>query len=240
MRLLFYSIAILSLLSFTNVQAGTSSSLFEDFLQQQPQAEDELASTEWKKFKYFEDQLNQSSISQKEKEARLTGYAKDSIQILKVKLIAIQVLDQKDLLHRDIQENLDYYSSLLERLRESAIPPSEYLFLEEKLAYLNQAGLQRKLRWSTGMNIGFVALLLIMTISLVYIKKRPDKKDNAVLSKQETLVRNLILQGKSNKEIANELFVSLSTVKSHITSIYAKLNVSDRRELLQNSTGTST
>jgi len=43
----------------------------------------------------------------------------------------------------------------------------------------------------------------------------------------------LILQGKSNKEIANELFISLSTVKTHITNIYNKLKVSSRQELLR-------
>ncbi|WP_099546353.1 response regulator transcription factor [Maribacter sp. 4G9] len=53
------------------------------------------------------------------------------------------------------------------------------------------------------------------------------------LSKQERNIRYLILEGKSNKEIANELFISLSTVKSHISNIYSKLRVSDRRELLQ-------
>ena len=222
------------------MQSGTPNFLLEDFLQEQNQVHDDLSTKEWKKFKYFESQLNQSSISQREKEARLTGYAKDSIQILKVKLIAIQVLDEKNLLHRDIEENWDYYSSLLETLRESEIPPTEYLFLEEKMAYLSQPLLKRKLSWSTWLNIGFIALVLILTMSLVYLKRKPRKTEIPTLSKQETLVRNLILQGKSNKEIANELYVSLSTVKSHITSIYSKLNVSGRREQLQNSTGTST
>ena len=108
------------------------------------------------------------------------------------------------------------------------------------MAYLNQPLLKRKLGWSTGLNIGFIAVILGLTVSLIYLKKRPQKLQSAALSKQEMLVRNLILQGKSNKEIASELYVSLSTVKSHITSIYSKLNVSGRGELLQNSTGTST
>ena len=214
--------------------------MFEDFLEQQNQVDDELTSQEWKKFKYFENQLNNSSISQAEKEARLTGYAKDSIQILKVKLVAMQVLDERNLLHRDIEENRDYYTTLLDKLRQSEIPPVDYQFLEEKMAYLNQSLLSRKLGWSTGLNIGLMFVVLVLTVSLIYLKRKPRRSENVALSKQETLVRNLILQGKSNKEIANELYVSLSTVKSHITSIYSKLNVSGRRELLQNSTGTST
>jgi ATP/maltotriose-dependent transcriptional regulator MalT len=55
----------------------------------------------------------------------------------------------------------------------------------------------------------------------------------ATLSKQEKKVLELILEDKSNKEIANEMFVSLSTVKSHINNLYKKLNVSSREEVKQ-------
>ncbi len=53
------------------------------------------------------------------------------------------------------------------------------------------------------------------------------------LSKQERKVLDLILEDKSNKEIASEMFVSLSTVKSHINNLYKKLNVSSRDEVKQ-------
>ncbi|NAY92337.1 hypothetical protein GTQ34_10435 [Muricauda sp. JGD-17] len=223
-----------------SLHAGERSFSFEDFLAQENYVDDELTSQEWKKFKYFEDQLESSPLSKEEKESRLTGYAKDSIQILKVKLVAIKVLNERNLLHRDIVENKNYYLELLKKFKESDIPLAEYLFLEEKIAYLDQGALKRKLNWSTGLNIGLIFLVLLLTV-LAFRFWRGQRKPHLVeLSKQETLVRNLILQGKSNKEIANELFISLSTVKSHITNIYAKLQVSGRRELLQNGTGTST
>ena len=41
-----------------------------------------------------------------------------------------------------------------------------------------------------------------------------------------------ILDGKTNQEIADELFISLSTVKIHIYNIYKKFNVKKRRELV--------
>ena len=37
--------------------------------------------------------------------------------------------------------------------------------------------------------------------------------------------------GRSNKEVANELFVSLRTVESNLTRIYRKLGVRSRAEL---------
>ena len=212
----------------------------EGFTALQDSIHAELGSKEWKKFKYFEEQLQSAALSQKEKEYQLTGYARDSLQILQVKLAAIKVLEEKKLLNRDIAENPSYYMDLLEEFRESDIPSSEYLFLEEKLAYLNQEALNQQLQQSRWLNFGLVVLVLILAFLIVYQVRKQRKPILPELSKQETLVRNLILEGKSNKEIANELFISLSTVKSHITNIYGKLNVGNRRELFENSTGAST
>ncbi|THV59370.1 response regulator transcription factor [Flagellimonas alvinocaridis] len=88
--------------------------------------------------------------------------------------------------------------------------------------------------------MGLALLVLFLGLAMWFQYSKRKKGATPQLSKQETLVHGLIVQGKSNKEIANELFISLSTVKSHITSIYGKLNVTGRQELLKNSTGTST
>ena len=48
------------------------------------------------------------------------------------------------------------------------------------------------------------------------------------LSARELEVLKLIVEGRSNPEIAAELYMSLSTVKTHIRSIMNKLAVSDR------------
>jgi len=42
----------------------------------------------------------------------------------------------------------------------------------------------------------------------------------------------LLRQGKSNKEIAQECSVSVSTVKSHVNSIYSKLDIRSRKEVM--------
>jgi DNA-binding CsgD family transcriptional regulator len=52
----------------------------------------------------------------------------------------------------------------------------------------------------------------------------------AVLTSKEMLVLRLLSESKTNKEIAAELFVELSTVKTHLNNIYSKLSVSNRKE----------
>lgn len=48
------------------------------------------------------------------------------------------------------------------------------------------------------------------------------------LSKRETEVLQLLAKGKTYKEIAETLFVHPETIKSHLKSIYAKLNVHNK------------
>lgn len=50
------------------------------------------------------------------------------------------------------------------------------------------------------------------------------------LSQHEYRVLRLLVAGLSNPEIANELVVSVNTVKTHVKNIYGKLNVSSRKE----------
>ncbi|WP_440905888.1 response regulator transcription factor [Catenovulum sp. SX2] len=52
------------------------------------------------------------------------------------------------------------------------------------------------------------------------------------LSKRELAVFNLIAQGKPNKEVADELFISERTVKFHCANIYKKLQIKNKMELV--------
>jgi LuxR family maltose regulon positive regulatory protein len=49
------------------------------------------------------------------------------------------------------------------------------------------------------------------------------------LSQQERRVLRLLAAGRSNPEIAQELIVSVNTVKTQVQSIFRKLNVSSRK-----------
>lgn len=53
------------------------------------------------------------------------------------------------------------------------------------------------------------------------------------LSKREYEVLQLMAQGLSNQEIADQLFISLNTVKTHTSSLYNKLEVKRRTQAVQ-------
>ena len=53
------------------------------------------------------------------------------------------------------------------------------------------------------------------------------------LTLAEVRVAGVVAQGARNKEIADHLGVSESTVKNHLHNIYTKLNLSSRRELVR-------
>ena len=56
---------------------------------------------------------------------------------------------------------------------------------------------------------------------------------NKGLSKRELEVLLLMGNGLTNQEIADTLFVSLNTIKTHISNIYLKLNVKRRTQAVQ-------
>lgn len=55
----------------------------------------------------------------------------------------------------------------------------------------------------------------------------------SVLTKQELIVFEKMLQGKTNDEITEELFISLHTVRNYVTYIYNLAEVHNRKEFLE-------
>lgn len=51
-----------------------------------------------------------------------------------------------------------------------------------------------------------------------------------VLTERENDVLRLIAQGKSNKDIARDLYIGEETVKSHVSNIFSKLHVTSRTQ----------
>ena len=48
------------------------------------------------------------------------------------------------------------------------------------------------------------------------------------LTKREYEILQLVTKGQSNSDIANNLFLSISTVKTHVSNLYIKMNVNSR------------
>lgn len=57
--------------------------------------------------------------------------------------------------------------------------------------------------------------------------------ENLSISKRELEVLSLIAEGLSNKEIAEKLFVSLNTVKTHSSKLFEKLEVKRRTQAVE-------
>ena len=101
--------------------------------------------------------------------------------------------------------------------------------------------------------LGFFMLILVQFIPLLFglliklilepfaqnINKNTVKKSEGVdkmdgmksLSSREIEVAKLAAKGYSNMEIAEELFISVETVKRHLSTIFDKLNIKSRKEI---------
>lgn len=137
---------------------------------------------------------------------------------------------------KDLKTN-NYYEDLLERLSvkypnspytkqyKSEITSDKFIISEAKESWLFWIYI-------------LMPLLIISVLLNIYFalnqKKILSKSSNTIkskLTKQEQKILQLLLEDNSNKAIAETLFVSLSTVKTHVNNIYKKLNVQSREEI---------
>ena len=79
---------------------------------------------------------------------------------------------------------------------------------------------------------GCVLVIAAVTVyGYGFYKRRAISKVWRELSQREMDIVRLILSGKSNKEVALVLNIELSTVKTHVNNIYAKLGINNRKDL---------
>jgi LuxR family maltose regulon positive regulatory protein len=79
---------------------------------------------------------------------------------------------------------------------------------------------------------GYVHRLLEALGESVKIELTIASKLNEPLSQRELEVLRLIVEGATNKEIADELVLTVNTVKRHISNIFGKLVVSNRAQAI--------
>jgi len=134
----------------------------------------------------------------------------------------------------DLKQN-KYYNHLKERL-EATYPNAPYT-----KQYINELDADRYTlttsigKTASNRNIllySFLALSIGLNLFFLFRfwKRNQSKLENlkAKLSKQEQVVLEHLLLDKTNKDIAESLFLSVSTVKTHTNNIYKKLNVQSR------------
>jgi DNA-binding CsgD family transcriptional regulator len=145
--------------------------------------------------------------------------------------------DRSHFLHDYYLEDLasnSYYKELQTRM-EASYPDTKYtkqyvLELKADLFLLQERDSYPWWIYAIG---GVLILFFLVNFYIIgkWFQHKQKKENPAVLSKQEDRIKQLILEDKSNKEIADTLFISVSTVKSHINNIYKKLNINSREEL---------
>lgn len=74
-----------------------------------------------------------------------------------------------------------------------------------------------------------ISTILMNHLSALAAEKHPDTKD-LILTAREMQILRMLEMGRSNRDIADELCITLHTVKNHVHSVLTKLGASTRTE----------
>ncbi|WP_299443373.1 helix-turn-helix transcriptional regulator [uncultured Aquimarina sp.] len=136
---------------------------------------------------------------------------------------------------KDLKQNT-YYDELLERL-ENTYPNSPYTKQYKTELAADKFSVEIITRETSSYWLWILISLLIVSGLLnifQFQKLKKHKNSNKLadrkLTQQEKKILDLILQDKTNKEIASLLFLSISTIKTHINNLYKKIDVENREE----------
>lgn len=119
------------------------------------------------------------------------------------------------------RSNVDFYESYVKKWEN------------EKNAYFDAFVKKLPKHNYSNFNVIIVSTAVTLLVLIFFVFKfwlDPNRRIKK-LSIQERKVYDLLLQGNTNQDIANYLNIGLSTVKSHVSSIYSKLNIKSRKEI---------
>ncbi len=206
-----------------------------------------LVDQEWQQFSSYVNQLQRelstlTNFNRDKSSSQALSELKTYTDTKKIHpLVTLTLLAgiQPSIVKADLKNDILFYQKLEESLDDYYENSSYALQFKELLTDLSKTETLQDLEFykrSTYILSSLCALLLIGLIVL-FIKFKRTKtavpQENLNLTNQEERVAELIIQEKSNKEIATELFISLSTVKTHIRNLYAKLEVNNRQEFVE-------
>ncbi len=86
----------------------------------------------------------------------------------------------------------------------------------------------------SSLGIALESTLATVRAGQVCVPRREARQiEPSTLSAREKQILGLVVMGYMNSEIADQLFVAVSTVKSHLSSAFAKLGVRSRSEAVE-------
>jgi DNA-binding CsgD family transcriptional regulator len=122
-----------------------------------------------------------------------------------------------------------------ESLRETIgapVPPAYRerfeMFLHKGQAQIDAAAWSTAWAQGRAMALDAAVELALTTGTTPEVRAEPASLPEAILSKRELEVLRLVVDGQSNAEIAETLFISPNTVANHVASIMNKLGVESR------------
>ena len=193
---------------------------------------------------------NQNRDSQKLRElyeSKYTNSIRDFCHDTKytlVKLLALQNLKIED----DYAKNQTFYTNLLAEVNNDPQNSLPYVIaFKEKINSLQKFKSEDDIgkRYTLLVIILFI-IIIILICYLIYLKSSISRKYQRIpdsntehieslvskLTQSEKKILSLLIKGLQNKEIANRLHVEVSTVKTHLTSLYKKLGINSRKEIM--------
>jgi NarL family two-component system response regulator LiaR len=108
----------------------------------------------------------------------------------------------------------------------------EYRFLVRDLSLEFYIGVVAVLFTGIGVWVGLRLTRRKVVIAAPEFKLNEPELQRLGISKREYEVLELIAQGLSNQEIAEKLFVSLNTVKTHSSNLFMKLDARRRTQAI--------
>ncbi|WP_167605579.1 helix-turn-helix domain-containing protein [Maribellus sediminis] len=179
----------------------------------------------------------------------MTAYIRQFVSSQENALVGLYALYHIDDKNTDFLLNSEFYFDFQQKL-EDQFPINTYTdayndLLKELIGFRDYVcempGIQPK--WKDQLIIAesfIIVLLLVFTVWLIVTKRKlkfsqanlnPKSLYDSLTTKQQEIL-GMLANGKTNKEIAQELFVEVSTVKTHINNIYRQLNVTTRKEAI--------
>jgi ATP/maltotriose-dependent transcriptional regulator MalT len=112
----------------------------------------------------------------------------------------------------------------------------QYRYFVRDLSVEFYAGLLAILFTSVGAWVGFKLTrkkTIQISVPVSNFQFDPSRLEKLGISKREFEVLELMAQGFSNQEIADKLFVSINTIKTHSANLFSKLDVRRRTQAIQ-------